>query len=638
MIDNKRPKHSTSAFRVNNKNGGRIVISNKILKANVILLIGILLLTAFTFITNIKAAENTTTDSYYVSTAGNDTTGSGSISSPFRTIQKAANMVSAGDTVYIMGGTYYEEVIIGNKNGAEKQWINFMPYNNEEVVVDGRNIKTSYYSAIFYIHDSSYIRVTGLKLLNSAYGGIHIQNNGTNHIWIDHNIIRNCSARGIATFSEGFTLENITIEYNTVDFVNNNWKGVGGDSGEAISVSQTNNFNICYNHVSRSGKICIDTKAGSSYGTIHHNQIDTSSVPGGFNEDFNHIGIYIEPASQKSHDISIYNNLVYGDHGGGIWICPEETGGSAENINVYNNIINLTWMYGNGMGCFDNNHQSAIFKHIYFYSNTVYTTGLPFKITGNKNLFIDVQVENNIFTTKNESVVIYCTQINYSDNAITLSNNIFYNYGGNTLSKWDKAESNITGFGTNAIIKDPQYVKRTNPCDFYLNNTSPAIENGVATLTSSVDYNGNKRPQGNKYDIGAYEYLIEGEIPVAKIKTPMNISTYQPVQFDGSESYDKDGDIVLYSWDFGDGTTSTQQNPTHTYSSQGTYIVTLTVTDNDGTISSKTATVTVATGFEKIVEKKQDAITGASYSGAVLVTLLTIVIALGIIFKKKVKK
>lgn len=53
------------------------------------------------------------------------------------------------------------------------------------------------------------------------------------------------------------------------------------------------------------------------------------------------------------------------------------------------------------------------------------------------------------------------------------------------------------------------------------------------------------------------------------------------------------GTVTSYLWDFGNGVTSTQQNPSHSYASAGTSTVTLTVTGPDGT-STTTQTVTVA--------------------------------------------
>lgn len=63
--------------------------------------------------------------------------------------------------------------------------------------------------------------------------------------------------------------------------------------------------------------------------------------------------------------------------------------------------------------------------------------------------------------------------------------------------------------------------------------------------------------------------------------------------FSSAGSGDADGVIDARSWDFGDGATSTQANPTHAYAAAGTYDVTLTVTDDDGASTSATETVTV---------------------------------------------
>ena len=67
------------------------------------------------------------------------------------------------------------------------------------------------------------------------------------------------------------------------------------------------------------------------------------------------------------------------------------------------------------------------------------------------------------------------------------------------------------------------------------------------------------------------------------------------VSFNGSGSSDPDGDALTYAWTFGDGATGTGVAPSHAYADNGTYTVTLVVTDTHGAASAPaTTTATIA--------------------------------------------
>jgi len=97
--------------------------------------------------------------------------------------------------------------------------------------------------------------------------------------------------------------------------------------------------------------------------------------------------------------------------------------------------------------------------------------------------------------------------------------------------------------------------------------------------------------------IVAWILLFSITVPTAKfIWSPLNPQMRETVTFDASTSTPNFGYIVTYTWDFGDGNISTVSNPiiTHHYVTNGTYYVTLTVTDSERKTGATTKTITVA--------------------------------------------
>lgn len=94
---------------------------------------------------------------------------------------------------------------------------------------------------------------------------------------------------------------------------------------------------------------------------------------------------------------------------------------------------------------------------------------------------------------------------------------------------------------------------------------------------------------------------------------PSNPTVEDTISFTDT-SMDPDGTIVSWSWDFGDGSSSSVQNPKHVFSSPGNYIVKLTVSDEQGASSSAAKTIRV---YDKGSDRPPSKVTGlkASVSG-----------------------
>ena len=83
--------------------------------------------------------------------------------------------------------------------------------------------------------------------------------------------------------------------------------------------------------------------------------------------------------------------------------------------------------------------------------------------------------------------------------------------------------------------------------------------------------------------------------PVAAVDGPYVGIQGEPVAMSGAQSTDADNDALIHSWSFGDGTTGSGVNVSHTYQSGGTFAVRLIVTDIRGLSDDVQTTATIAT-------------------------------------------
>ena len=88
--------------------------------------------------------------------------------------------------------------------------------------------------------------------------------------------------------------------------------------------------------------------------------------------------------------------------------------------------------------------------------------------------------------------------------------------------------------------------------------------------------------------------VADNVAPLADVQaTPTSGHAPLEVFFGGNASSDSDGTIVSYSWDFGDGDSSADVAPAHTYATAGVYTAELTVTDDDGATGTDLVTINV---------------------------------------------
>ena len=458
--------------------------------------------------TSVSASSPGTT--YYVSTSGSDSY-PGTEGLPWRTIQKAANTMIAGDTVYVRDGIYQEYVFIGDeysytgKSGTTDNPITYAAYPGEHPIIDTSELPNPGWAGMIEFYSVSYITVSGFEIRDTPYQkGILITGDGVrngSNITIKDLIIHD-------TYQEGIDVEltsNLTIDNCTV--YNNNLLPL---SNEQCSLMGVVGFEIknCVFHddYTENGPTIKD---GCCNGSFHDNLV--------YNEMST--GIYLGTTTLAQDNIQIYNNIFHDCASPAICINSEEYPyNSVTNIDIYNNLV-----YNNteGFTIWPNNFTRS-FRLInnVFYNNlaevAIYGNSKSGKLGNNSNCVI----RNNI-------IVANCrldqTMINLESpesGMPTIDHNLFYDPSGQYDTFYP---SNL--IGTNYIKSNPMFVNAA-VGDFRLQGGSPAIGNGSSVLAPSFDIAGVSRPQGLGYDIGSYEYVTEVPTPTP---TPVVTPTPSPL-------------------------------------------------------------------------------------------------------------